>query len=102
MIKYDHMNYIDQAATTIKRHVHPSALPDADTTNLFRAYAALMYAKHAEVTAKDVHNVWAAWALTHDPSNVDIRPFIELPIEVQREDSPFAAAIRQAWREITS
>lgn len=39
------------------------ALPDEDTSSLFRIYAVSLLAKGEEVTREDVHNAWIAWML---------------------------------------
>jgi hypothetical protein len=94
------MNYIDQAAAAIRRHVNPTLLPKADAAELFRGYAALMYSKEGDISAEDVHNVWAAWAAATDPHNKSLRPFDELSSKVKHEDEPYVQAIKATWTEL--
>lgn len=90
------MNYIDELAERIRRRVPSDLLPDQDTTQLFRSYALLALAKGEEVTARDVHNAWAAWMSATDPEHEAIQPFQDLPEDQRREDQPFVDAIRAA------
>src|SRR5579884_3934624 len=55
------MNYIDELARAIRARVDLSILPRSDVDRLFRIYAVLALAKGSQVTARDVHNAWAAW-----------------------------------------
>jgi hypothetical protein len=88
--------YIDELARRIYDHVPGGAVPDGDTTDLFRAYAVLALAKGEDVTRADVHNAWVAWMLARDPAHASLIPFNELDPAVQAEDSPFVVAIRLA------
>ncbi len=93
------MNYIDELAVAIRAKVDPAILPKSDVPRLFRIYAALALAKGEAVTAKDIHDAWAAWECDRKPNSPSIRPFEELSPEVQRSDEPFVEAIRQVVRE---
>jgi hypothetical protein len=91
-------NYLLGVADAIRNAVPPDKLPDEDakrTEELFLLYAVLALAKRESVQAEDVHNAWAAWMTLHDPTHESIRPYAELPSEVQREDTPFVLAIRK-------
>lgn len=88
------MNYIDDLAQRIRTKVPADLLPDEDTTQLFRSYALLALAKGPEVTAKDVHDAWAAWMSATDPGHEAIQPFENLEGPARREDQPFVDAIR--------
>lgn len=88
------MNYITDIADAIQREVNPKYLPDQNTDSLFRIYAVLALAKGTGVTAEDVHNAWAAWISSTDPSHKSIQPFHALSLHVQNEDEPFVCAIR--------
>ncbi len=93
------MTYIDEIAQDIRARVDPAILPKSDVDRLFRIYAVLVLAKGPEVTAKDVHDAWAAWECDRKPESQSIVPFDQLAPSVQRIDEPFVEAIRQAARE---
>lgn len=61
---------------------------------LFDSYAVLALAKGDEVTNRDVHNAWSAWATEYEPDSAALVPFEELSREVQDIDTRFAEAIR--------
>jgi len=96
------LSYIDDVAGAIRAHVAPGQLPDTDTARLFRLYAVLALAKGDAVTIEDVHDAWAAWMSGHDPQHPSLKPFDELPDEVQRADTPYRDAIRAVARELGS
>jgi hypothetical protein len=89
------MNYVDQIAEQIKqalpRDLHPSENPEA----LFRLYAVLALTLGQEVEAEDVHDAWSAWMSQSNPDHESIVPFANLSVDVQAQDEPFAAAIRE-------
>lgn len=87
-------NYIDDIADAIQQEVNPDKLPTRDTRALFRLYAVLALTKGEMVTLEDIHNAWSAWMLDHDPGHAAIKPFNELRPEIQRQDQPYADAIR--------
>jgi hypothetical protein len=93
------LNYIDELAQAILATVDPGILPKTDVDRLFRIYAVLALAKGAEVTAKDVHDAWAAWECDRKRDNPSIRPFDDLTADVQRLDDPFVRAIQQVARD---
>lgn len=94
------MNYIDELAEAIRARVDPGyRLPETDTQRLFRMYAVLALVKGTGVTAKDVHDAWAAWECDRKPQAPSIAPFVQLTAETQRLDDPFVAAIHAAVRE---
>ncbi|HUN77912.1 MAG TPA: hypothetical protein VMU32_03235 [Solirubrobacteraceae bacterium] len=92
------MTYLDALADEIRRAVAADALPDEDTSSLFRVYAVLLLAKGEKVTREDVHNAWVAWMLDKGKTHESLVPFAELPPETQAEDSPFVVAIRTVTR----
>jgi len=92
------MTYLDALADEIRAATAPGALPDDDTSSLFRAYAVLLLAKGEEVMPEDVHNAWVAWMLDRGESHESMVPFAELSAETQAEDSPFMAAVRTVAR----
>lgn len=94
------MNYIDQIAEEIKSEVEVYHVPADDTAPLFRLYAVLALAKGTRVTAADVHDAWSAWKITNDPSHELIKPFEELPPEIQAEDEPYVEAIHAVARRL--
>lgn len=92
------MTYLDAVADEIRAAVRHDALPDADTTQLFRLYAVLLLAKGDAVTAEDVHNAWVAWMVARGEDHESLVPFSELDSQTQVEDGPFVVAIRQVAR----
>jgi hypothetical protein len=94
------VNYIDEIAQAIRERVEPGyQLPRTDAQRLFRLYAVLALVKGAGVTAKDVHDAWAAWECDRKPGAPSIVPFVQLTAETQRLDEPLVAAIHAAVRE---
>jgi hypothetical protein len=92
------MTYLDALADEIRRTVPSDALPDEDTSSLFRIYAVLLLAKGEEVTREDVHNAWVAWMLDKGETHEAFVPFAKLSAETQAEDSPFMVAVRTVAR----
>lgn len=92
------MTYLDQIAHAIRQAAQPDALPDDDTTDLFRLYAVLLLAKGSVVTHEDVHNAWVAWMLSKGEHHPSLVPFDNLDAQTQAEDSPFVEAIREIAR----
>lgn len=93
------MTYLDDLADRIRQEVPEHALPDGDTSGLFRLYAVLLLAKGQEVTGADVHNAWVAWMAGQNGSHESLVPYENLAPEVQAEDSPYAQAIRVVARQ---
>jgi hypothetical protein len=94
------MTYLDKLAEEIRGAVVPDALPDEDTSSLFRIYAVLLMAKGQEVTREDVHNAWVVWMLDRGETHESMVPFADLPAETQDEDSPFMVAVRTVARRL--
>jgi hypothetical protein len=94
------VNYLDEIAERIRRRVDPRVLPPGDTTPLFRIYAVPALAMGSRVRPEDVHNAWVAWMATSDPGHRSLQPFAALKADVQSQDEPFAAAIRQVSAEL--
>jgi hypothetical protein len=92
------MTYLNTLAEEIRGATAAHALPNKDTSNLFRIYAVLLLAKGEEVTREDVHNAWVAWMLDRGESHESLVPFAELSTETQAEDSPFMIAVRTVAR----
>ena len=88
------MNYLDALADEIRDAVAADALPDGDTSSLFRTYAVLLLAKGVEVTRGDIHNAWVAWMLDNGETHASLVPFSELSADTQSEDSPFVVAVQ--------
>lgn len=89
------MTYLDALAREIRARVDPAIVPRrGDVDALFRIYALLARSKGATVTAADVHDAWAVWALQAKPDHPAVVPFEELTAETQAKDEPFARAIR--------
>lgn len=88
---------MQELAEEIHGHVPPEVLPDTDNINsLMLIYAALGFAKGAEITNEDVHNGWAAWTCLSNPNHASIAPYDSLPADIQDQDTPFTEAIRKA------
>lgn len=85
--------YLDAIADAIRDAVPTDAVPDEDTSALFRSYAVLLLAKGTEVTRADVHNAWVAWMASRDSAHESLVPFQDLDPATQAEDSPFVTAI---------
>lgn len=92
------MTYLDALAEEIRWAVPLDALPDEDTSSLFRIYAVLLLAKGEEVTREDVHNAWVAWMLERGEAHESMVPFADLSAETKAEDSPFMIAVRTVAR----
>ena len=92
------MNYLDEIADAIRRAAQPEALPDDETTDLFRLYAVLLLAKGSAVTCADVHNAWVAWMISKGECHPSLVPFEKLDAKKQEEDAPFVEAIRNVAR----
>ena len=90
--------YLDELAEAIRRAVPAKALPDGDTSSLFRMYAVLLLAKGEEVSRADVHNAWVAWMAERDDNHEALVPFSDLDASTQAEDSPYVIAIRAVAR----
>ncbi len=88
------MNYLVEIAKRIRAAVPRSLVPE-DADDLFLIYAVLARSRGTATTAEDVHDAWTAWMLLRGEDHPSMVPFRELPPEVQAEDEPFAAAIRQ-------
>jgi hypothetical protein len=93
------LSYIDEIADAIRQAVPADALPEGDTTPLFRIYAVLAATKGDRVTLEDVHDAWAAWMSEHDPEHQSLRPLSDLPEDVRSADRPYLEAIRLIARE---
>ena len=101
------MSYLDDLAKRIRDHAPAAGLLTGRLTtpkldSLFRLYAVLALAKGEAVTEEDVHNAWAAWRQDADEDHSALRPFEELDLAKQAQDSPYAEAIRSAVRELSA
>jgi hypothetical protein len=91
------MNYVDDLAMRIGRFAPLNAnLP----MPLLRGYAALALARGFYVTGSDVHDTWAAYEASVDPSHPLLVPWDQLEADVQALDLPFVQAIHQALTEL--
>lgn len=92
--------YIKKLAEQIRSKFAASELPEKGLDELFNSYALLALSKGASVTNEDVHNAWSAWATKYDPNNKSLVPYNELPPNIQKEDSKFTKAIREAGSQV--
>jgi hypothetical protein len=93
-------SYIERVAEQIRRAVDPELLPDGNVEALLLMYAVLALAKGENTSARDVHDAWAAWMASTDPSHESIKPYDDLPADIQQQDAPFVAAIHDASRTL--
>ena len=94
------MIYLDEIAKAIRKAVPQDAMPDGDTTLLFRIYAVLLLAKGEQVTRADVHNAWVVWMAGQGDDHESLVPFGDLDADVQAEDSPYVRAIHTVARSL--
>jgi hypothetical protein len=94
------LSYVAEVAEAVRHAIPDDLLPDEDVDELIRMYAVLALAKGEELTAEDVHDAWAVWMSTIDPSHPGLRPFSELDEDTQRQDEPFVEAIRAVARRL--
>ena len=87
------MNYLVEIANQIRAAV-PGALVPEDSDDLFLMYAVLARSAGGHTTAENVHDAWTAWMASRGERHESMVPFADLPTSVQREDEPFAKAIR--------
>ena len=84
------MNYLLEIANQIRAAIPDTLVPeDADM------YAVLVRSLGTETTAENVHGAWTAWMASRGEHHDSMVPFADLPASVQREDEPFAEAIRR-------
>jgi hypothetical protein len=98
MAKPASTTYMDEIAASIHAQRHAGQRLNPRLRELYLGYAVLALVLGESVDLEDVHNAWAAWAAVHDPGNAALRPFAELPQEVQARDAPFCDAIRRVAR----
>lgn len=91
----DEVNYLDDLAIRIRAKTDDRERYEGDMA-LYRLYAVLALAKGKSVTAKDVHDAWAAWACEYRPGHRCLVPFDELATDIQSLDGPFVEAIQAA------
>jgi hypothetical protein len=89
------MTYLELLAREIYSAAHHDELPDAQK-HLYINYALIGLALGDKVTAVNVHDAWAAWAILQSPTHPSIRPFNELTDDTQSKDNRYVQAIRQA------
>ena len=94
------MTYLDDDADLIKASLPSGTSVPDDSDRLFRLYAVLLRTKRMRTTATDVHDAWTAWQQELDPEHEALKPYRQLPPDVQAEDEPFLAAIHEAASKI--
>lgn len=93
------MTYLDEDAERIRRHLPDSVDIPENSDRLFLLYAVVLRAKGTAATASDVHDAWTAWQQDIQPDHEALRPYQDLPADVQAEDQPFLTAIHAAAEE---
>ncbi len=88
------MNYLVEIANQIQAAIPDTLVPE-NADELFLTYAVLVRSVGTETTAENVHDAWTAWMAARGEHHDSMVPFAELPANVQREDEPFAEAIRR-------
>jgi hypothetical protein len=88
------MNYLVEIANQIRAAIPDTLVPE-DADELFLTYAVLARSRGTETTAENVHDAWTAWMASRREHHDSMVPFADLPASVQREDEPFAEAIRR-------
>ena len=63
--------------------------------DLIRLYALLALVLGVDTTDMDVHDAWAIWVQSIDPSHPSIRPFMELDPEIKALNEPYTKAIHR-------
>jgi hypothetical protein len=91
-------SYIDRIAASVYAELHDGRPLPHDIRDLYLGYAVLVLVAGEAADLEDVHNTWAAWAARREPGNPALRPFDELPAEVQARDAVFRDAIRRVAR----
>jgi len=94
--------YLTDDANLVRSLLPPTEQPTGGDEALFLGYAVLMRAKGLGTTAEDVHDTWAAWALTRNPQHPAIVPFDAPPAEPQAMDLPYVRAIHAAAKQRTA
>jgi hypothetical protein len=90
--------YIDRIAASVYAELHDDRPLPPDQRELYLGYAVLVLVVGEAADLEDVHDAWAAWAARHEPGSRALRPFAELPAEVQELDARFRDAIRRVAR----
>ena len=88
------MSYITDLARQIRKEIASDLLPSGDLDLLFELYALLALAKGTAVDEQDVHNAWVVWMDHSGRRHRAVKPFDELGVATQQQDSPFVNAIR--------
>lgn len=89
------MNYLTRIADAISNELPRELIPEEGAGDLMLLYALLCVTVGQSVTANDVHDAWTIWMTGRGERHASMVPFDELPADVQREDEPFASAIRR-------
>lgn len=84
------MNYADAMLGRVAEE--SPGLPDG----LAELYALLALVKGQATTLEDVHDAWSVWRNRDWPNHRSLRPFNELPPEVQEQDREYMDAIHRA------
>lgn len=75
--------------------------PDLDP-ELAKLYALLALTLGPSTNLADVHDAWALWRNSTNPTHQSLVPFEELPDEVQELDRPYVEAIKRTARRLAN
>jgi hypothetical protein len=90
--------YLDRIAAQVKAKLDREQIP-SDSDQLFHIYAVLVMGRGTATTDEEVHAAWSSWIAAGDPAHESLRPFAELPADVQAMDRAYRDAIRAVARE---
>lgn len=93
------MTYLEQLASRIQAAMGTEQ-ERRDPADLFVLYALLAEVRGTDVTAKDVHDAWAAWKVLSGDDHDAVLPFAEIDPATQAFDEPYADAIRRVAAQV--
>lgn len=96
------MTYLSAIAAAIRDELPADLVPAEDTEELMLLYALLATAVGIGVTSQHVHDAWVAWMTIRGQHHESMVPYDSLSADVQREDEPFADAIRRVAMRVHS
>jgi hypothetical protein len=94
-------DYIGDVAADIRSRLDTAIIPP-HADKLLRLYALLALVVGEAVSARNVHDAWCVWMREQNAGHAALVPFDQLDPAVQRQDEPFAVAIRASAIAIPS